>query len=145
MFLLWIIFIPNSFYIITDLFHLPESNHVPLWFDLLLLLSFAWNGLVLGILSVRQMEKALQKKWNTQNEFVFLFPIMWLNALGVYIGRYLRFNSWDIITSPLRLLIDIIHLLAHPFYNKSAFGMVLFYSVFMVLLYLSIKKMSRSV
>ena len=52
----WLLFIPNSFYIMTDLFHLGEHNNVPNWFDLALIISFAWDGLLLGVLSVRQME-----------------------------------------------------------------------------------------
>jgi uncharacterized membrane protein len=139
----WILFIPNAFYILTDLFHLGETAAAPLWFDLLLILSFAWNGMMMGILSVRQMEKIFHEKFRTGNELVFLYPIMWLNALGVYIGRYLRFNSWDIITSPFRLVIDICDLLMHPFAHKNAFGMVITYSVFMTLIYLTIKKVSK--
>src|SRR5688500_17495419 len=119
----WLLFIPNTFYILTDLFHLGETGAAPLWFDLLLILSFAWNGMMMGILSVRQMEKIFHEKFRTGNELIFLYPIMWLNALGVYIGRYLRFNSWDIITSPFRLVIDIFDLLIHPFAHKNAFGM----------------------
>jgi len=138
--LIWILFIPNAFYILTDLFHLGETGAAPLWFDLLLILSFAWNGMVMGILSVRQMEKIFHEKFSTRNELIFLYPVMWLNALGVYIGRYLRFNSWDIITSPFRLVIDIFELLTHPFAHKNAFAMVITYSVFMTLIYLTIKK-----
>src|ERR1700730_1798987 len=78
-FLAWLLFIPNSFYIITDLFHLGISN-VPLWFDLALLLSFAWNGLLMGVLSVRQMEKITKAFFRRKNELLFLYPIMCLNA-----------------------------------------------------------------
>jgi uncharacterized membrane protein len=136
----WLLFIPNTFYILTDLFHLGETGAAPLWFDLLLILSFAWNGLMLGILSIRQMEKIFHLKFSTRNELLFLYPIMWLNALGVFIGRYLRFNSWDIITSPFRLTLDILDLLMHPFAHKNAFAMVMTYSIFMTLIYLTLKK-----
>jgi uncharacterized membrane protein len=141
---IWLLFIPNAFYILTDLFHLGETGAAPLWFDLLLILSFAWNGMMMGILSVRQMEKIFHEKFRTGNELIFLYPVMWLNALGVYIGRYLRFNSWDIITSPFRLVLDICDLLMHPFAHKNAFAMVITYSVFMTLIYLTIKKVSKS-
>ncbi len=62
--LVWLLFVPNSFYILTDLFHLVDRSdpHVPQWYDLALIFSFAWNGLLLGVLSVRQMEKLLPAK-----------------------------------------------------------------------------------
>jgi uncharacterized membrane protein len=138
----WLLFIPNSFYIITDLFHLEQRLYIPLWFDLVLIFSFAWNGLLLGILSVRQMEKVWQAKWQG-NELVFIYPVMLLNALGIYIGRYLRYNSWDIISDPFDLSEDIIYLLIHPIRNRFDWSMIFCFSVFMTLLYLSLKKLSR--
>ena len=144
-FFAWLLFIPNSFDIITDLFHLGNFAHAPLWFDLLVIFSFAWNGLILGILSVRQMEKVFHETFGTTHELIFLYPVMWLNALGVYIGRFMRFNSWDIITSPFRLLLDVVDLLIHPAANKSAMGMVMTYSIFMTIIYLSLRRMSRHI
>jgi len=141
----WILFIPNSFYIITDLFHLGETGHVPLWYDLLLLLSFAWNGLMMGILSVRQMEKIMQVYYFNKHELLFIYPVMWLNALGVFIGRYWRFNSWDVVTNPFRLILDILDLIMHPLTYKNAFGMIFCFSVFMTLLYLTIKRVSKMI
>jgi uncharacterized membrane protein len=139
---LWLVFIPNSFYIITDLFHLEQHHYIPFWFDLILIFSFAWNGLLLGILSVRQMEKLWQAKWQG-NELLFIYPVMLLNALGIYIGRYLRYNSWDVITNPFDLSEDIVYLLIHPIRNRFDWSMIFCFSVFMTLLYLSFKKLSR--
>jgi uncharacterized membrane protein len=143
--LLWLLFIPNSFYILTDLFHLGVYHNVPNWFDLTLIVSFAWNGLLLGILSVRQMEKMMQPFLPGRHELFFIYPIMWLNALGVYIGRYPRFNSWDIITNPFGLIAYIGSLLCHPIQWKYAWGMVACFSVFMTLVYLAIKRLSKAI
>jgi uncharacterized membrane protein len=139
----WMLFIPNSFYIITDLFHLHIST-VPLWFDLALLLSFAWNGLLLGILSVRQIERLVHSLWPKMPEMFFLFPIMCLNALGIYIGRYLRFNSWDMISNPFELVGDISYMLIHPLAAKPAWAMISCYAVLMTFIYITIKKISKS-
>jgi len=144
LFFIWLLFIPNSFYILTDLFHLGSQNNMPLWYDLALIISFAWNGLLLGILSVRQMEKILQPYLGGKHELFFIYPIMWLNALGVYIGRYLRFNSWDIITNPFDLITDIISMLWHPLQYKDVWGMVACFSVFMTLVYLTLKRVSKA-
>ena len=144
-FICWIVFIPNAFYIITDLFHLGNYYAVPFWFDLAMILSFAWNGILLGILSVRQMEKMVEKQIQNKNELYFIYPIMLLNALGIYIGRYLRFNSWDIITNPFKLAGDITDLLLHPLQYKYAWGMIICFSIFLTLAYCTIKKISKSI
>ena len=142
LFAAWLLFIPNAFYIITDLFHLQEGTAVPLWFDLALIFSFAWNGLLLGILSVRQMEKIIKRKWRF-SEVLFVYPIMFLNALGIYIGRYLRYNSWDVVSSPFQLISDVVYLLVHPVRNRFDWSMILCFSIFMTLLYISMKRISR--
>ncbi|MFT3826855.1 MAG: DUF1361 domain-containing protein [Chitinophagaceae bacterium] len=144
-FIVWLLFIPNSFYILTDLFHLGNFYSVPFWFDLAMILSFAWNGLIIGILSVRQMEKMIQVHVSAKYELLFIYPIMWLNALGIYIGRYLRFNSWDVLTNPFHLVTDIIEILCHPVQYKYAWGMILCFSVFLTLAYCTIKKISKSI
>ena len=113
-FFIWLLFIPNAFYMITDLFHLYQRERVPLWFDLILLMSYAWNGMILGMLSVREMEKLLVVRLPRLPGVIFIAGIMFLNSLGVYLGRYLRFNSWDIVADPFNLVLQII------FYHCSA-------------------------
>ncbi|HEX7847691.1 MAG TPA: DUF1361 domain-containing protein [Chitinophagaceae bacterium] len=142
--LVWILFIPNSFYILTDLFHLKLTEGTFRWFDLTLIFSFAWNGILLGVLSVRQMEKVVSFYYKVRNQFVFLLPVMWLIALGIYIGRFLRFNSWDVITNPLQLIKDIGYMFIHPFGHFYIWAMIGCFAVFMTIIYISIKRISRS-
>ena len=140
----WLLFIPNSFYILTDLFHLDEISSAPKWFDLLLLLSFACNGLLLGIASLRKMEIMLQRISGKSFSVFIVFVVMWLNAFGIYIGRFLRYNSWDIITQPFSLFNEMAEILVHPIKNKMEWGMISCYAIFMTLLYITIKKMAES-
>jgi uncharacterized membrane protein len=140
----WVLFIPNSFYILTDLFHLGQFASAPKWFDLLLLLSFAWNGLLFGITSLRRMELILQTASGKKASLFFVFAVMWLISFGIYVGRFLRYNSWDVIVQPFSLFGEIINILFHPFHNKMEWGMILCYALFMSLLYITIKKMSES-
>ena len=142
---IWLLFVPNAFYILTDLFHLGQFHNVPNWFDLTLIISFAWNGLLMGILSIRQMEKMVQKYLPGKHELYFIYPIMWLNALGIYIGRYPRFNSWDIFVNPIGLSTYLIRMTIHPIQYKYAWGMVACFSVFMTLVYLTIKRISKAI
>lgn len=139
----WLLFLPNAFYIITDLFHLDMNEDVPLWYDLALLLSFAWSGILFGILSVRQMEKLFEKNFNKKFDLLFILPVMVLNGFGVYIGRYLRFNSWDVLTNPLQLINDIFYLFIHPIRNRFDWSMIVCYSLLLTLIYYTIKKLSK--
>jgi uncharacterized membrane protein len=140
----WVLFVPNAFYVLTDLFHLFDSGAAPLWYDLLLIVSFAWNALIMGILSVRQMEKIVTARWPGLRGWAFLYPVMALNGLGVYIGRYLRYNSWDVITDPFGLTRDIVHIVFHPLLYRGAWEMIGCFAVFLVILYTTIKKISHA-
>ena len=140
----WLLFIPNSFYMLTDLFHLHDSNAAPLWYDLLLIVSFAWNALVMGILSVRHMEKMMAVRLPGMPGWMFLYLVMALNALGIYIGRFLRFNSWDVVSDPFALIADTVHIVLHPVQYRQAWGMIVCFSFFLTILYSMIKKMSRA-
>lgn len=143
-FICWLLFIPNSFYILTDLFHLGVSGGAPLWYDLALILSCAWNGLLLGLISVRQVEKVLQIRFPKMNEWLFVFPVMFLNALGIYIGRYLRFNSWDVITNPFGLIADIYFMITHPIRNLEGWAMIMCFSLFLSIMYITAKEISKA-
>ncbi|HMG66376.1 MAG TPA: DUF1361 domain-containing protein [Chitinophagaceae bacterium] len=138
---LWLLFMPNSFYILTDLFHLDTMGNGHPWFDLTLILSFAWNGILFGTLSIRKMELLLKK---TKGKFISGFVIctvMWLNAFGIYIGRFLRFNSWDIIANPFSLLSDVANMFFNPFDYRYEWGMSFCFAFFMIIIYYTMKKL----
>lgn len=141
---LWLLFIPNTFYIVTDLFHLEEFDTAPKWFDLLLLFSFAWNGLMFGFLSIRKMAIIQQAVSGQRFYFLFIFAVMWLNSFGIYIGRYLRYNSWDIIAQPFSLFNELLGMIFNPLQNKMEWGMITIWAVFMTLIYFTIEKMAES-
>ena len=143
--LVWLLFVPNSFYILTDLYHLVDRSNprVPQWYDLVLIFSFAWNGLLLGVLSVRQMEKLLPVKGIFRGRNV-VYAVMALSAFGVYTGRYLRYNSWDVLSNPFQLTADILYITTHPLRNSQAWGMICCYTILLSFIYTMFKKMSQA-
>ncbi|CAL1521430.1 DUF1361 domain-containing protein [Chitinophaga sp. MM2321] len=138
-FIVWLLFIPNSPYILTDLFHLFDGG-VPLWFDLFVIFSFAWNGMMMGYISIRSMERMWSTRHTRWPAWLFTFPVMFLCAMGVYIGRYLRYNSWDVVKDPLTLLGDVGDILLHPWENRSAWAFTLCMGIFLSLMYPLVKK-----
>ena len=133
-FIIWLLFIPNAPYILTDLFHLFDGG-VPVWYDLFLIFSFAWNGMVLGYLSIRSMEKMWSRRHTRWPAWLFTFPVMFLCSLGVYIGRYLRYNSWDVVKDPVTLMSDMTDMFLHPAAHKSAWAFIICMGIFLSLMY----------
>ncbi len=143
--MIWILFLPNSFYMLTDLFHLSGYYGMKKWYDLTMIISFAWNGLLLGILSITQMENIMKYYLGKRTTFLFVCPVMLLCAFGIYIGRFLRFNSWDVITNPFGLFADMGTMFFNPLSFKPEWITILCFSILMTLIYLSIKKIARTI
>lgn len=135
----WLLFFPNAPYILTDLFHLHPRSGIPLWFDLILLLSFAWNGLMLGFISLKDMQEILSEKFGAISGWFFCGFSLFLGSFGIYLGRYLRWNSWEIFTNPQPLLIDILDRIQDPMTHPRTVGMTLLFSAFLFLSYLTLK------
>ena len=110
----WLLFLPNSPYIITDLVHLHDRSANLLWLDLFLVFVFALNGLLLGLLSLIDFRRLLEARFSTKVSSLLIFISCMLSGYGIYLGRFLRFNSWDILTSPKSLSLEIFRSLNEP-------------------------------
>ncbi|MFX0555238.1 DUF1361 domain-containing protein [Maribacter sp. CXY002] len=119
--LFWILFLPNSPYIITDLMHLDTSKPT-LWVDLLMLFVFALNGVLLGTLSMMDVFSYLQKRNHPILANGILLGVSLLSGYGIFLGRFLRFNSWDIFFRPQFLLECIFKSLLLPEARLWMFG-----------------------
>ena len=102
--LIWLVFLPNSFYIITDVVHLPKSSKHLFWLDATIILSCAITGFYAGFISINQISQVVQLKYAIKIQQWHLVLLAILSGFGIYIGRILRFNSWDIILQPTYLI-----------------------------------------
>ncbi|WP_207423352.1 DUF1361 domain-containing protein [Desertivirga brevis] len=136
---IWLLFFPNSPYILTDLFHLRSVSTAPIWFDLILILSFAWTGLLYGFQSLMDIESLVSKYMNKLWLFILTTCFLFLSAFGIYLGRFLRWNSWDIVSDPLGLLQDICNRLIHPFAHPQTWSFTLLIGVLLNMMYWSLK------
>lgn len=134
----WLLLFPNAPYIVTDFFHLEPKSKIPYWFDLGLILSFAWNGLMLGFISLYDVQTALSRKFGAAKGWAFAIVSLVLGSFGIYLGRYERFNSWDIITNPAALFIDIADRFIHPFSHPRTMFMTLLFSAILFICYITL-------
>ncbi len=140
---LWLLFFPNAPYILTDLFHLRLTSAMPIWFDLVLILSFAWTGLLFGFLSLWDIEDLLRNRLKEKYVIGISVLLLFIGSFGIYIGRYLRWNSWDILTSPFQLLYDIGDRLVNPLSHPRTWGVTLLMGLFLNMLYFSFRMIRK--
>ncbi|MBV7270454.1 DUF1361 domain-containing protein [Winogradskyella luteola] len=134
-FLIWLAFLPNAPYIITDLIHIRIGNDNLLWLDVLVVLSFALSGLLLFYLSIIDMQKMMVSKFRKIPITTLTVTILFLCGFGVYLGRFLRYNSWEIISNPKVLISDVFNILISPFQNVNAWLFTLGFGTFLVVGY----------
>ncbi len=138
-FLVWLLFLPNAPYIITDIFHLNKQTTMPIWFDLLVVISFAFNGILLFFLSVYDVNSILLQRFSIAKTWIITTGIFFLTGFGVYLGRFLRFNSWDMASNPKIVLIEIFVRITQPTSPPRTWGFTLGFGTLLLLGFLFFK------
>jgi uncharacterized membrane protein len=106
---LWLIFFPNAPYIVTDFVHLEQPLAAPLWFDALLIASTAFTGLLLGYVSLYLVQSVIRDRFGVLAGWLSVLAALALSSVGIYLGRFVRVNSWDVVTNP-----DLLYRIARP-------------------------------
>ncbi len=137
--LLWLLFLPNATYLITDIIHLKPNSVVPIWYDLLTLVAFAWTGSFLGLISLFLMQELVRRMIGRTASWLFVVGVLMLNGFGVYFGRFLRWNSWDALFRPSSLLNELLDGVLHPLEHMQTLAFaglftLLFSAVYLMML-----------
>lgn len=113
----WLVFLPNAPYIVTDVVHLRPRTGVPLWFDVAVFGTFATAGFALGLASLLVVHQVVEARAGRASGWAVAIGSLVLSAVGIYLGRVLRFNSWNVVTDPQRLVLVASRRLADPLGN----------------------------
>lgn len=127
----WLAFLPNAPYLVTDLGLLRDIGGMPVWFDVALLTTFAWTGLLLGFVSVYLVQRAVQRLYGAAQAWCVALGALALSGVGIYLGRELRWNSWDLAVQPGGVLGDLADQLA----TARLVGMSLLMAAFLMVAY----------
>ncbi len=134
--MLWLVFFPNAPYMVTDFYHLDPRPPVPLWFDISLIAIFAFTGCFLAIASLRSIHFIVERSLGKIIGWIFAFFSLGLGSLGVYLGRFGRFNSWDILLDPKSVVKEIATNLLNPLDNLGFLGFTIMFTSILLVIYL---------
>jgi len=132
----WLIFFPNAPYIFTDIIHVSTSRYTHFWIDLVLVLLCALTGLVLGFVSLFLMQTVVRRMFGRAASWLFIAAVAGLSGFGIYLGRFLRFNSWDVILKPIALYHSIGTWAADPLAHPTSFAFPALFAMFLFIAYL---------
>jgi uncharacterized membrane protein len=134
---LWLIFFPNAPYILTDFQHLAYgSSELPVWYDVMMLIWFAFTGLLLGMVSLFLMQEIVRREFGGWVAWAFVAAVAGFSAAGVYMGRFLRWNSWDILRNPTGLALYSFERVQDP--SLQSIGFIGLFGAFFLFLYITL-------
>ncbi|WP_461305054.1 DUF1361 domain-containing protein [Aureisphaera sp.] len=136
---IWLVFLPNAPYILTDFLHLNHPNSHPI-FDGFMLAIFTIAGMICYVYSLRDMELLWRSHFSKRMIRLVLVLLPFLTGFGIYLGRFLRWNSWDIIQNPRGLMNDIFNIIIYPFDHLLAWVTTLAFGLGLLILYGFFKK-----
>jgi uncharacterized membrane protein len=134
---LWLIFFPNAPYILTDFQHLAGVwRDVPVWYDVMLLIWFAFTGLLLGMVSLFLMQEIIRREFGRWAGWGFVIVVAGLSSTGIYMGRFLRWNSWDILRNPTGIALYTFERVQDP--SLQSIGFTSLFAIFFLFLYVTL-------
>ena len=127
----WLLFLPNAPYLLTDIFLLRYLGGVPIWFDVVLVTAFAWTGLLLGFISLYLVQSVARAILGSNAAWGLVAGALALSSFGIYLGRFLRWNSWDFVLRPTGLAASIWERFSDPVAGAKLVGVTVLLSAFL--------------
>ncbi len=139
-FIIWLVFLPNAPYVVTDFIHLGRIAGVPVMYDLFVIFSAATVSLFIGLHSIYQIERIFLLKFSQKITNIIILIVILLASFGVYLGRFLRFNSWDLFTSHISLVSSISKVFTRSNDYINAYTYTFLFFLFIYTSYISFKR-----
>jgi len=133
--LLWLVFLPNSFYMISDFVHIQDVARHNLLYDVVMFTSFIFTASLLGFCSLYIVHSELRKRMSLRNSSAIVACIILLCSFAIYLGRSLRWNSWDVLLNPAGILFDVSDHLIHPWQSGEMFSTTISFFILIGSLY----------
>jgi uncharacterized membrane protein len=138
---LWLLFFPNAPYIVTDLLHLQDNSFADHWFDVLIFSAFAWTGMLLGLVSLFLIQATVRRHLGVRAGWIVVLVATTLGSFGIYLGRFVRWNSWDLFSDPSALIRNAWSIAVDP--TPKTLGYTVVFAGFLTCTYLVLVSFAR--
>ncbi len=139
---IWLLFYPNAPYMISDLIHVDKDSSTVIY-DTLIIFSISILSVFYGFYSLKIIHSLWRNQWSSRRANLFIVFALLMSSFGIYLGRILRLNSWDLFTNPLKVLSDVIHHLWPINQNPTTYYIVLLFSIIQYILLVMTKDLEE--
>ena len=135
---LWLLFLPNAWYVLTDFVHVTASGQISQIYDIVMVSTLVFAGFALGFTSLFIIHKEFLKRWSKQQAHGAVAAILLLASFAIYLGRDLRWSTWDVIANPSGIILNVSDRVIDPFGHPRALNVTLLFFGLLSVLYLAI-------
>jgi uncharacterized membrane protein len=140
---LWLMFLPNTWYVLTDYIHIVPTAEISQLFDIILMSLLVFTGFILGFTSLFLIHRELLHRLGEVKSYLLIELAIFTSSFAIYLGRDLRWNSWDVIKNPGGLLVNVSDRIADPFGSQRALNVTLLFFLLINVIYLAFWLFSR--
>lgn len=141
---LWLLFLPNAPYMVTEFVHLLRLPVFTLWYDIGMIAAGAWTGSLLAVVSLQLVHEIVAARLGRVSGWLTVVAAAGLSGLGVYLGRFLRWNSWDVVRDPHGLFTDLATRMLNPLSFPRIYGVTIMWATLLLICYLTIASIRTS-
>lgn len=134
---LWLVFLPNTWYVLTDFIHIYPNGEVSQLFDIVLMSLLVFTGFILGFTSLFLIHRELLARLSSFKSYMLIELTIFSSSFAIYLGRDLRWNSWDVIKNPGYILINLSDRIIDPFGSQRALNVTLMFFMMISIIYLA--------
>lgn len=134
----WLLFLPNAWYIMTDFIHVFDTGEISYLYDIAMITVLTMTGFLLGFSSLFMVHRQLLKRIDVFSGALTVGAVILLVSFAIYMGRDLRWNTWDIFTNPSGLILSITDRVINPFGYPRAVNVTAIFFVVISVMYLAI-------
>jgi uncharacterized membrane protein len=135
--ILWLIFLPNSWYVLTDFLHVFSTGEISQLYDIIMVFSMVVVGFTLGFVSLYLVHLELLKRWPVRWAHAGVAVVLLLSSFGIHIGRDLRWNTWDVLANPGGLIVNVSDRLVAPLEHSRALNVTILFFTMLSVFYLA--------
>jgi uncharacterized membrane protein len=135
---LWLGFLPNAWYVLTDFMHIYPSGDSGHLYDIVLMSTLVVSGFIVGFTSLYLVHRELQKRLGTAAGLIVIGFIILISSFAIYLGRFLRWNTWDVVTNPGGIILNVTDRIVDPLGYPRALNLTALFFIFISIIYLAI-------